>query len=240
MNSLLARVIDAHGGIDHWKQFGSVSARITTGGGFWALKGLVQDPTPRHMAVSLHEQFASVTPFGQADWRSSFRPGRITIETTAGALVRERTDPRTSFAGHVMNTPWDPLHRAYFNGYALWTYLTTPFFMAMPGFEVSEIEPWVEQGVAWPGLRARFPDSIESHSKVQDFYFGSDFLLRRHDYQVDLAGGLPATNYVHDIADVQGLRMSTKRRVYLRGPNGEAVRDLLLVSIDFSDFAFAR
>lgn len=240
MNSLLAQVIDAHGGIDHWKQFRSVSARITTGGGFWALKGLVQDPAPRHMAVSLHEQFASVTPFGQADWRSSFRPGRIAIETTVGALVRERADPRASFAGHVMNTPWDPLHRAYFNGYALWTYLTTPFFMAMPGFEVSEIEPWVEQGEAWLGLRARFPDSIESHSKVQDFYFGSDFLLRRHDYQVDVAGGLRAANYVHDTVDVQGLRMPTKRRVYLRGPNREAVRDLLLVSIDFSDFAFAR
>jgi len=41
-----------------------------------------------------------------------------------------------------MNTPWDPLQRAYFNGYALWTYLTTPFLLAMNGVGVEEIEPW--------------------------------------------------------------------------------------------------
>jgi hypothetical protein len=31
------------------------------------------------------------------------------------------------------------LDRAYFNGYALWTYLTTPFLFALPGFGVDEI-----------------------------------------------------------------------------------------------------
>ena len=41
-----------------------------------------------------------------------------------------------------MRTSWDPLHRAYFNGYALWTYLTTPFLLAMDGHEAGEIEPW--------------------------------------------------------------------------------------------------
>jgi hypothetical protein len=29
--------------------------------------------------------------------------------------------PIDSFAGHQMNTPWDALHRAYFNAEALWT-----------------------------------------------------------------------------------------------------------------------
>jgi hypothetical protein len=71
----------------------------------------------------------------------------------------------------------DPLHLAYFNGYAMWTDLTTPFFMAMPGFQVTEIAPWQEGAERWRGLRARFPDEIASHSKEQDFYFGDDFLL---------------------------------------------------------------
>ena len=43
-----------------------------------------------------------------------------------------------------MTTPWDALHRAYFNGYALWTYLTTPFLLAMDGVRVEETEPWQE------------------------------------------------------------------------------------------------
>jgi hypothetical protein len=113
MTSLAKQVLDAHGGIDRWNQFRSVKARISSGGGLWSLKGLVQDAVPRDLTVSLHEEFASVAPYGQPDWRTAFTPNRIAIETTSGALVRERIDPRASFAGHVMNTPWDPLDRAY-------------------------------------------------------------------------------------------------------------------------------
>ena len=69
------------------------------------------------------------------------------------------------------------------------------------------------------GLRARFPDEIASHNKEQDFYFGEDFLLRRHDYCVDVAGGFPAAQYVYDIVEVEGPRFPTKRRAYLRGPD---------------------
>ena len=43
MNGLLARVLDAHGGIDRWKGYEKVEATIVTGGGFFALKGLPQD-----------------------------------------------------------------------------------------------------------------------------------------------------------------------------------------------------
>ena len=236
MNDLLSEVIDAHGGLSRWKGFSSITATIVTGGGLWAMKGLVQDSNPREMTVALHEERASVAPFGQPDWRTAFTSDRIAIEMTSGDVVRERRDPRAAFAGHVMNTPWDPLHRAYFNGYAMWTYLTTPFFMAMPGFEVAEISPWEERGERWRGLRVRFPDHIASHSKNQDFYFGDDLLLRRHDYQVDVAGGFPAAQYVYEVVDVQGLRFPTKRRAYFRGPDQQAVRDLLLVSIDLGDF----
>lgn len=239
MNPLLKNVLDAHGGLDRWHEFDTLDARIVSGGGLWALKGLIQDPAPRQMRISLHEEFASVAPFGQHDWRTSFRPGRIAIETTAGDVVRERTNPRESFAGHTMSTPWDPLHRAYFNGYALWTYLATPFFMAMPGFEVSEIDPVEEGTERWRGLRVKFPERIASHCEVQDFYFGEDFLLRRHDYQVDVAGSFPAAQYIDRFVEVQGLKMPTRRRAYVRGPDLKPVRDLLMVAIDLGDFVFA-
>ena len=56
-----------------------------------------------------------------------------------------------------MHTPWDPLHRAYFNGEALWTYLTTPFLLAMGGVKVEETEPWREGGETRRVVRAYFP-----------------------------------------------------------------------------------
>jgi hypothetical protein len=239
MNNLLAKIIDAHGGIDRWEKFSSLTATIVTGGGLWAMKGLVQDSNPREMTVALHSEKASVTSFGQPDWRTAFTPDRIAIETLSGETVREKYDPRTLFANHTMNTPWDPLHRAYFNGYAMWTYLTTPFFMVMPGFEVSEIPPLQEGNELWHGLRVRFPEHVASHSKEQDFYFGDDLLLRRHDYHVDVSGGFPAAQYVYDFIEIEGLRFPTKRRAYLRGPNLEPVKDLLLVSIDLSNLRFS-
>ena len=77
-----------------------------------------------------------------------------------------------------------------------------------------------------------------SHCEEQDFYFGGDFLLRRHDYQVDVAGSFPAAQYVDEMVEVQGLKMPARRRAYVRGPDRKPVRDLLMVAIDLSDFSF--
>lgn len=236
MSELLAEVLAAHGGLKHWNDFNALTVSIVSGGELWGIKGLMQDQDPREMSVSLHQAVASVQPFGQPGWRTAFTPGRIAIETTTGAIVKERVDPRASFEGHVLETPWDPLHRAYFNGYALWTYLTTPFLLAMPGFEVTEVNPWHEGDERWRVLRARFPSTIASHNPVQDFYFGEDFLLRRHDYVVDVAGGLGGAQYVHDHVDVEGLRFPTKRRAYMRTVDLRPRRDRLMVSIDLSNF----
>jgi hypothetical protein len=239
MDQLLKNVLEAHGGPTRWNEFRTVRAQIVTGGGLWALKGLMQDQAPRQMTVSLQEEFASVTPFGQANWRTSFRPQRAAVETLDGVVVRERHDPRASFNGHAMNTHWDPLHRAYFNGYAMWTYLTTPFFMALPGFDVQEIDSINEGDEEWRGLRARFPSHFASHCEEQDFYFGDDFLLRRHDYHVGVAGSFPAAQYVGKMVEANGIRMPTSRRAYVRAPDMKPVRDLLMVAIDLSDISFS-
>ncbi len=109
MKDLLTNIINAHGGIDRWNSFQKVEATIVSGGELWGMKGLVQDANPRRMTVSLHEEFASVTPFGAADQRTSFTPDRIAIEKLDGTVVAERRDPRALFDGHEMLTPWGPL-----------------------------------------------------------------------------------------------------------------------------------
>ena len=110
-------------------------AVVVSGGGFFGLEVLVQDSSPRRMTARLHEERSSVSPYGAAAQRTMFTPDRIAIERLDGTLVAGPRAPRDS-SGHQMNTPWDPLHRAYFNGYALWTYLTTPFLLAMSGVRV--------------------------------------------------------------------------------------------------------
>src|SRR5262249_34883898 len=169
MNQLLAEVIDAHGGMDRWMAYEKVEASIVSGGGLFALKGLIQAPEPRRMTVWLQEQRSSVLPYGAPDQRTMFTPDRIAIEKVDGTVVAERFAPTDSFAGHQMNTPWDALHRAYFNGYAMWTYLNTPFLLAMDGVRVEETEAWRDGTETWRVLRAYFPGSIETHSLIQDF-----------------------------------------------------------------------
>jgi hypothetical protein len=238
MTDLLDHVLEAHGGLDRWNELTTVDATIVSGGELWGMKGLVQDPNPREMTVLLHQEWASMRPFGAPDQRTTFTPGRIAIEKLDGTLVADRVDPRASFAGHDRLTPWDALHRAYFNGYALWTYLTTPFFLARPGFSVVETEPVEEHGETWRGLRATFPPDIASHSTVQDFYFGADHLLRRHDYHVDVAGSFPGVHYVYDFADFDGIKVPTTRRAYRRETDAGPVLDQVMVSIDLSNVRF--
>ena len=238
MNELLSRVLDAHGGIVRWNGYQKVESTIVSGGGFFPLKGLLQDSNPRRMTVWLHEERSSVSPYGAPDQRTMFTPDRIAIEKLDGTVVAERRAPRDSFAGHQMSTPWDPLHRAYFNGYALWIYLTTPFLLAMDGARVEETEVWREGTETWRVLRAYFPGSVETHSLIQDFFFGEDLLLRRHDYSVNIAGGFAAAQLTSDYVVANGIRLPTKRRAYTRGPDRRPILEMLMVSIDISEVQF--
>jgi hypothetical protein len=235
-SELLDSALRAHGGVDRWNTFEEITAAFVTGGGLMPMKGMNLDPRPLEGTATIHHESTVITPFGKADQRMVFTPERVLVETSSGTIVAERSNPRATFAGHTLTTPWDMLQMAYFNGYARWTYLNTPFLLAMPGFEVEEIAPWHEGGEVWRGLRARFPDTIAGHSKEQDFYFCEDFLLRRHDYSLEIAGGVPVAQYVYDIVEAEGFRFPSKRRAYVRGQELRAIRDLLLISIDLSNF----
>ena len=239
MNELLTKVLDAHGGLERWRSYNKVEATIVSGGGFFALKGVLPDADSRRMAVWLHEERSSVTPYGAPDQRTMFTPDRITIEKLDGSTVAERRAPRDSFAGHQMHTPWDPLHLAYFNGEALWTYLATPFAFAMDGFRVEETAPWREGKETWRVLRVYFPGSIGTHCEVQDFFFDEKLELRRHDYSVNIAGGFPAAQLMLEYTEANGMRLPSRRRAYTRGPDRRPILDMLMVSIDIGDVAFS-
>jgi hypothetical protein len=63
-------------------------------------------------------------------------------------------------------------------------------------------------------------------------------VLRRREREI--GGGTPIAQYVHDTVDVDGFRFPSKRRTYPRGLGSQAIRDLLLISIDLSDFKLRR
>jgi hypothetical protein len=235
----LTAVLDAHGGVDRWRLFSRVEATIVSGGLLFELKGQPQDRTPRRMTAALQHEWSSVRPFGADDQRTDFTPGRIAIEKLDGSLIAERLHPRDSFNGHTLTTPWDPLQRAYFNGYALWTYLTSPFLLALPGLSVRELDPLEENGAEHTGFQVDFGPHFASHSTRQEFYFGPDMHLARHDYRVDVAGGFPAIQYVSELVEADGIQVPTKRRAYRCDEDGRPNLSELMVSIDLTDIHFS-
>ena len=238
MNGLAQQTIDAHGGLERWRHFEHVSAHLRNGGVLWTLKqqqGVLDDVNVR---VALRRAWASHSPFVTPALRTSFEPHRVAIETTDGRVVEERLAPRDSFAGHGLDTPWDRLQLAYFAGYAMWTYLTTPFLFTMDGVETEELGPWRENGEIWRRLKVTFPSHVATPSSLQTFYFDSDALLRRHDYDADVLGGTPAAHYVHDYREVSGLLVPTTRRVFGRTVDGTVVPEPSIVTIDLTNVEF--
>jgi hypothetical protein len=232
---ILSTIIEAHGGLARWRSYSKVEVNAVTGGGLFPLKGLMPDPSTRAMTVWLHEERASVKPFGAPDQRTNFTPDHLAIEKLNGTTVSEWHEPRSQFIGHGLSSAWGPVHRAYFNGYAMWTYLTTPFLLVYEGVQVEEEEPWVEnERETWRVIRAFFPGTIATHCPVQRFYFGEDGLLRRHDYNVDVAGSFAAAQMVGDYIEAGGIKLPSKRRAFAMGPDRRPVGDLLMVTIDLS------
>lgn len=235
MPPLLLEALDAHGGLDRWRGFNRLSSTIVTGGTLWPLKGIDLPPIARVVTTDLNQQWASFIPFMTDGSTLTWTPERVVIQQ-ASDIVAERYQPRDAFAGHRLETPWDLLHLAYFQGYAMWTYHALPFLLAEPGLEITELPEIADEGVRLRGLNVRFPRSIESHSADQQFYFAEDGLLRRHDYEVDIAGHIPAAHYLDDFMDIDGFRLPTRRTVYPRSSDGSVDRTLETVTVALSDY----
>jgi hypothetical protein len=139
MTNLLEWAIAAHGGLDRWNAFHTVSLDLSVGGALWDFKGQTGLFANARYEADIHRQRATLGRFGAPDRRVQFAPGRLVLETERGDVLEVRDNLRAAFAGHTDQTPWDPLHAAYFDGYALWTYLT----------------PCCTDRVAWARARAR-------------------------------------------------------------------------------------
>jgi len=234
MSDLLQVILQAQGGAPRWNEIQTITAHQSVGGVLWALKqseGVVDDAI---VTVRLHDEWASHSPFTGPDRHSVFTPERVAIEDANGNVIEELQGPRESFAGHELTTPWSRLQLAYFAGYAMWTYLTEPFHLTLSGVETEALDTWSEDGETWRRLRVTYPETIATHSPEQILYVDSDGLLRRRDYEVDIAGGAPAVHYSSNHREVAGIIIPTTRTVYVRDPEGHKT-ETVVVTIELDD-----
>ncbi|TWB53131.1 hypothetical protein FBZ98_10457 [Rhizobium sp. ERR 922] len=235
MNALAKTIIDAHGGLDRWKTFTTLSAHLKQGGALWGLKGHGGKLDETNVTVGLGQEWASHTPFGSEGKISRFEPQNVTLKNASGKLLEELADPRSSFAGHSLETPWSEPQLAYFAGLAMWTYFNIPFLLAEPGVAAEDVGDWRENGETWRRLRVAFPRTIATHSTIQTLYVDETGLLKRHDYDVEIAGNTPGAHYIRGYIEVQGIKFPTERRIFPRQPDGSSLAEPLVVSIDISN-----
>jgi hypothetical protein len=236
---LLQEALEAHGGMDRWRQAKGIASTIRTGGMLWELKGAPLIPVPRRATTTFQRQWTQVTPFGEPGWTMTWTPRHVEITAGDGSVIASRNDGREAFDRSFAGK-WDPLNLAYFNGYAMWTYHAAPFVFGNPGYEAREVAPIEHEGTTLRGVAVRFPEGVHSHTREQRFYFGPDGLLRRHDYTVDVWADTPAAHLLSDYVDVEGLKYPTRRSVFAIQPDGSLDPDFNAVTIDLSEYALVR
>jgi hypothetical protein len=238
VNDLLKLAIAVHGGLRRWEQLSRFRVAASITGAIWTLKGQAGLLDGVVLAGETRDQRLTIAPFPRAGQYATWEPYRQTIETADGVLVAERRDPAAAFAGTTRSAPWDELQAAYFAGEANWNYSVAPFLFARPDFTTEETGTWSEDGQTWRRLLVTYPDAIVAHTRQQTCYFDGDGLLRRLDYSVDILGGGPAVHYPSRYREFDGIMVPTRRRVYVRNPDGSPVRDPVSVSIDITNAAF--
>ncbi|BBH69926.1 hypothetical protein ACTI_66110 [Actinoplanes sp. OR16] len=235
MVKLLDEILSSYGGKRAWQEAQQISARQFFGGVLWAMKGHPGALNDVQVTVDLHREHTRQEPFFADGHYTNFTPERVAVETGDGEVVEELLDPRASFAGHELTTPWTRLQLAYFSGYAMWTYTTEPASLLLPGVETEEIGDWVEDGRKFRRLAVTYPAAIATHTPRQVLYVDTDGLIRRRDYTVDIAGRAPSAQYALDFATVDGLVVATSRKIYSTDQDNRKVEDPLIVSIDLKD-----
>ena len=236
---LLAQAVEAHGA-SAYAGAHEITARVRCGGLAFPLRfkrGALADFTG---TVSTSDPRAVLAPYPQPGRRGLFERGAVRIETDAGEVIAERPDPRPEFRKLRRNLWWDDLDLLYFGAYALWGYLNAPFMFGRPGFELEEIEPWIEDGESWRGLRVSFPEDVPAHSREQRYYFDDRGLIRRNDYTAEVFGSwAKAAHYCWNHHDFDGLVVPTRRKAMARAPRGRPVRQMVMVSIAIDNVALA-
>jgi hypothetical protein len=238
LTDLLALVVDAHGGQRRWDELTRFHAAASITGAIWDVKGkagLLHDVV---LEGETRDQRLKITPFPWPGRYTTWEPYRQTIETDDGMLVAERRDPASSFAGLTRDSSWDDFQVAYFASDEVWNSLVAPFIFSRPDFAVEEAGPWKEDGEVWRRLVVTYPESVVTHCRQQVYSFDDTGLLRRLDYTVDVLGGGPAVHYPSDYGEFDGIMVPTRRRVYVRNPDGSPQRRFVAVAIDLADVSF--
>jgi hypothetical protein len=213
--ALVERSIAGHGGQERWQSAKSIRLPFRSGSGaLLAVKGFSRTfPPPREIEIFPHDCITVFHGYPEAGRRGRFFDGSVRIESSDGREVfAESLDHRGTFRGLSKFRRWSPLDAAYFFGYALWHYHVVPFTLGMARLHGILRRRGVPQGVD-----VSFPEGIHTHCRRQQFYFGAEGRIVRHDYVAEVIGPMARGAHLwEDYEQRDGLSVARRRRVMVR------------------------
>jgi hypothetical protein len=226
----LQKALAAYGGEAFWRAARSIRATVSTSGLAFVLKWR-KSFHRIDVECGVREPFTRLTPMDAAGNSGVLRRGDVFLENPSGAVIAHRRNARSFFPYGRRLFWWDCLDQTYFAGYALWNYL------AFPALLLREDIRWEDAGPS--RLLARFPETIPTHSPVQDFLFDPvSGLLLQHNYTAEVMGGwAKAANAIIAHGTSNGIPYPSHRLVTPRKKDGSPAGGPVLIDLFIHDWS---
>jgi hypothetical protein len=222
--SLVNSIIEAHGGLERYNKLDTITFKMDFTGATLGMKQRPQHLIPTGTTYVKEQKTVYRGLGGSTDEEWVFTPTKVWKQRISdGGIIDSRENPRASFEGHTLETPWDDLQFLYFCGYAMYQYFHWPYLLARDDVQTKELAPYHESNQTWRVLEVIYPDHdvLATHVRTQKYYVDETFILRRHDYAPDVLAGAQAAHYVFDPITVGGLTFASLRHIVAIGPVGE-------------------
>jgi hypothetical protein len=82
------------------------------------------------------------------------------------------------------------------------------------------------------------PDRPVGHSRVQTLIVGDNGLIRRFDYEIDIAGAAPGAHLLGEYTDVEEIMVPRQHIIFARDDKDKIQPVPLMVSIDVDQIEF--
>jgi hypothetical protein len=233
MSIFLDEISQAPGEAARWRDATSIAADGIFGGALWEFKGVPGFGGAVHIAADIHRQRIRLAE--DSGRVTEFDKDADLVTVTEADGTSERLEhPRASFEGFAFETRWSVPQAAYFRAYATWIALLGSYVLSYPGVEVAAAGPWAGDGESWRGVRATFPETIDTHSATQLYYFDAEGRLARLDYEPEVNGGAPTAHYQPEHVTAGGLVVASRHEVFARNPDGTPDRSWMPIGLELT------
>jgi len=225
------KAIEAYGGENFWRQAKYIEANIDAKGLAFILK---QRPAlnEANILLDIHRPYSETTPIGNNKDVTGVLDGHHTyLKDDTGNILKERKNARQAFSHYRRLLWWDDLDMSYFGNYAIWNYLTLPTLLLRNDIKWLQTQPGV--------LLATFPETIPTHSRIQEFHFDlTTGLLKLHKYTPDIISRVAkaANRVIEHRRSSEGIIYASERVVTPQSFTGQALEFPKIIELSIRNF----